>query len=85
MSATLPPKAAPAAAPVPLRHQPPRPGQVFLSITQICQRYGVHRATFYRWVHERGFPRPVAFSPSCARVPLAEIEAWEQAQLAGRG
>jgi len=61
----------------PLRRQPPSPGQVFLSIPQVCQRYAIHRATVYRWMSDRGFPQPVQFSPSCARVPLAEVEKWE--------
>lgn len=84
MSST--PETAPAAAPsIPLRRRPPGPGQVYLSIPQACSRYGIHRTTLYRWMSARGFPRAVQFSASCARVPLAEIEAWEQAQQQGRG
>ena len=79
------PDAVSAPAPIPLRRQPPGPGQVFLSIPQICQRYAVHRATVYRWMDGRGFPRPVQFSTSCVRVPLAEVEQWEADQQQGRG
>ena len=79
------PDAVSAAAPTPLRRQPPGPGQVFLSIPQICQRYAVHRATVYRWMDGRGFPRPVQFSPSCARIPLDEVLAWEQSHAQARG
>ena len=84
MSAT--PDAATAANPhTPLRRQPPSPGQVFLSIHQACARYAVHRTTLYRWMGTRGFPRPLQFSTSCARIPLAAIESWEATQQqAGR-
>lgn len=84
MSNATPQTATPAVR-KPLKHRAPRPGQQFLSIPQVCQRYGIHGATAYRWMQERGFPLPVRFSSSCARIPLDEIEAWEQAQRSVRG
>ncbi|WP_051246015.1 AlpA family phage regulatory protein [Thioalkalivibrio sp. ALE19] len=86
MSNATPQTAALADRNAPLKHHSTPPaGQPFLSIPQVCQRYGIHRATAYRWMQERSFPRPVRFSASCARVPLDEIEAWEQAQRSVRG
>lgn len=69
----------------PSRLSPPQDGQVFLSLPQICRRYAVHRATVYRWMDQRGFPRPLHISSACARVPLDEIEKWEQTQRRSRG
>jgi len=63
----------------------PKAGQVFLSIPQACARYGITRATYYRWLNARGFPRPIRFSSSCARIPLAAIEQWEAEQQQARG
>jgi predicted DNA-binding transcriptional regulator AlpA len=79
------PETVPAAPPAPLRRRDPLPGQKYLSIAQVCARFSIHRATAYRWMNERHFPRPVQFSPSCSRIPLTEIESWEQEQLSARG
>lgn len=80
------PAAAPAAEPrAPMNRRTPSPGQVYLSLSQASQRYPVHQKTLYRWMQTRGYPRPVQFSSSCARIPLAEIEAWEAEQEQARG
>lgn len=50
----------------------------FLSDIQIAARYGVHRATVWRWTHsDPEFPQPVKLSPQCTRWKLSKIEAWE--------
>ena len=73
-----------AAPTTPLSRRTPSPGQVFLSIPQVYARYGIHRTTLYRWMQVRGFPRPIQFSSSCARIPLAAIEQWEAEQKQAR-
>lgn len=50
----------------------------FLSDVQVASRYGVHRATPWRWVKsDPTFPKPVSLTPGCTRWRLSEIEAWE--------
>ncbi len=52
----------------------------FLSDSQLAGRYGVHRATLWRWAQTGKFPKPVRLSPGCTRWKLSEIEAWEAAR-----
>ena len=53
----------------------------YLSDLQISARFGVHRATPWRWAkHNPDFPKPVSLTPGCARWKLSEIEAWEQSK-----
>ncbi|WP_249976058.1 helix-turn-helix transcriptional regulator [Vreelandella olivaria] len=35
-----------------------KPGNEFLSAEQAANRYGVHRASIYRWAKEGDFPTP---------------------------
>jgi prophage regulatory protein len=50
----------------------------FLSDNQIAIRYGVHRATIWRWANmDPDFPKPVKLSAQCTRWKLSQIEAWE--------
>ena len=52
--------------------------ETYLSDTQLSQRYGVHRATPWRWAKtDPNFPKPVKLSSQCSRWKLSEIEAWE--------
>ena len=53
----------------------------YLRDTQLAERYGVSRATIWRWHRDRpDMPRVVRLSPGCVRWVLAEIEAWEQSK-----
>ncbi len=54
------------------------------SDTQIAAKYGVSRATIWRWVSAGKFPAPVKLSPGCTRWRLADVEAWEAKQEGGR-
>lgn len=55
--------------------------ETYLSDAQLSARYGVHRATPWRWVKtDATFPKPVKLSPQCSRWKLSEIEAWETAR-----
>lgn len=52
--------------------------ETYLSDTNLAARYGVHRATPWRWAKtDETFPKPVKLSPQCSRWKLSEIEAWE--------
>jgi predicted DNA-binding transcriptional regulator AlpA len=50
----------------------------FLSRDEICRRWGISRATSYRYSREGFLPKPVRLGPGAARWPLAEIEALER-------
>ena len=55
--------------------------ETYLTDAQLGARYGVHRATPWRWVKTLpDFPQPVKLSPQCSRWKLSEIEAWEAAR-----
>ena len=58
-----------------------RPVQ-FVSDDFLADRYQKSRGTIWRWARERvaGFPQPVKIGPT-TRWNLADIEAWEAAQL----
>ena len=43
---------------------------------QLADRFGVARATIWRWVHTNGFPLPVHLSASCTRWRIDDVEAW---------
>ncbi|RHZ95342.1 AlpA family phage regulatory protein [Cereibacter sphaeroides] len=57
---------------------------LYLTDKQVAERYGVSRATIWRWVKTGTFPRPVTFSPGCVRWSEAEVLAWEAKRLAER-
>jgi predicted DNA-binding transcriptional regulator AlpA len=51
----------------------------YTSDTQLAARYGVHRATIWRWTNtDPQFPQPVKLSAQCTRWRVSQIEAWEQ-------
>jgi prophage regulatory protein len=59
------------------------PPELFLNDAQVAARYGVNRATPWRWAKSRpDFPKPICLSPGCTRWKLSEIEAWEATQTA---
>ncbi len=58
---------------------------VYLTDVQVAARYGVHRATPWRWVKtDLSFPKPVKLSAQCSRWRLSDIEAWEMLRSQGR-
>jgi prophage regulatory protein len=58
---------------------------MFLSDRQVAARYGVARATPWRWVKsDSTFPRPVELSPGCTRWKLEDLVAWEAEKLSLR-
>ena len=58
---------------------------VYLSDRDLAERYKASRATIWRWVSKRGFPKPVRFSPGCTRWNLDEIESWESRRAHSTG
>ncbi|MHB8353808.1 MAG: helix-turn-helix transcriptional regulator [Burkholderiales bacterium] len=50
---------------------------MYLSDRQLADRFGVSRATIWRWARNSDFPQPVQLSPSCTRWLLSDIEVWE--------
>jgi prophage regulatory protein len=54
----------------------------YLSDKEVADRYGVGRATPWRWVKEVGFPPPIKFSAGCSRWNLLAIVDWEKRQAA---
>ncbi len=62
----------------------------FLSINEVCQRYGISRTTFYRMLASStsGLRSIVVRIPpprGRVRVPLVEFEAWLRRRTSGRG
>ena len=52
----------------------------FISVDAVAQRFGVSRATIWRWAQKRNFPQPKKLSPGCSRWKLSDVEAWEEKQ-----
>ena len=57
--------------------------QIFLTDNQVAQRYGVKRASIWRWLKDRDFPKPVKLSPGCTRWQLSALMDWEQSREVG--
>ena len=55
---------------------------IYLTDKQIAKRYGVGRATPWRWVKTRNFPKPIKLSPGCSRWKDSDIQKWEAEQSA---
>lgn len=53
----------------------------YLQDTHVAERYGVSRATPWRWLKtDSTFPKPVPLSPGCSRWRLKDLEAWERSK-----
>lgn len=57
----------------------------YLSRAELCRRWGISRATSYRYEREGYIPKPVRFGPGATRFPLAEIERVEAQAAKDRG
>lgn len=49
---------------------------------QIADRFGVHRATVWRWVQRGEFPKPVRLTAGITRWLVTDVEAFEERQRA---
>lgn len=56
----------------------------YLSDKQVAARFGVARATPWRWVERGTFPAPIKLTPGCTRWRLSDVEAWEMAKGVAR-
>lgn len=63
------------------RHTIAEPKSIYLSDSQIANRFGVSRQTTWRWAAtDPTFPKPIKLSAGCTRFKLSELEAWESAK-----
>jgi len=54
------------------------PTPAWLSAAQCAVRYGVTKATIWRWAgNKSGFPRPRRLGSNCSRWKLEELVEWE--------
>lgn len=68
---------------MPTASTPTATPRVFVRDTDLATRYGVHRATIWRWSTKGKLPPPVQLSIGTTRWSLAEVEAVE-AKLAAK-
>jgi prophage regulatory protein len=63
------------------RPKPPaeKAAPLFASVEQCANRYGVSRATIWRWVSQGNFPSPTKLSAGCTRWDMKAIELHESA------
>lgn len=55
----------------------------FMKSKEIQNQFGISKSTLYRWVNERGFPKPIKFGSGVARWDKNEVELWVQGHLNG--
>lgn len=55
--------------------------QQFITDRDVAARYGIGRATVWRWISVGDFPPPLKLSPKCARWTLSMLEQWEQSRI----
>lgn len=48
--------------------------QTYLNDDQLAERYGVSRATIWRWTSKGILPKPIKFTKSCTRWRKDQIE-----------
>ena len=60
----------------------------YLGVPAVARRYGLHVNTIYNEINEGRLPAVKFGAPGskrpAIRVPVAALEAWEQAQLGGK-
>lgn len=61
------------------------PTPVFCQDKTVAERYGVSRATIWRWAAEGRIPKPIKLSPGCVRWNLKSLEEFEQKQAQQSG
>lgn len=58
----------------------PNENTVYVSDTQLAERYSVSRSTIWRWTGRGILPAPVRLSSCCTRWQIADIEARDAAR-----
>ena len=56
---------------------------LYLSDLQLADRYGVHRATIWRWAQAGTFPKPIQLTTGTTRWKLRDVEYHEQQREKG--
>lgn len=69
-----------------MAHQSQRAQPVvkFVDAKHVAARYGVSRATAWRWVRAGALPAPIRLSGGATRWRLSDLEAFEQRLDAGK-
>lgn len=55
-----------------------KPDQLYLTVDQVAQRYGVSTDTIWRWARNGSFPKARRVGPNVTRWRLSDLEAHEQ-------
>lgn len=43
---------------------------------ELCELFGIHRGTLYRWMAKRGFPPQIQVGPRFSRWRESDVRAW---------
>ena len=54
----------------------------YLSDSQVADRYGLHRATVWRWAKKGHLPQPIQLTEGTTRWKLEDIERFEEERKA---
>ena len=54
---------------------------IYLTDRQVAKRFGVSRASIWRWMKEEGFPTPLRLTAGCTRWRLEDVEKWESSRV----
>ena len=49
-----------------------------LQVSTVQALTGLSRATIYRWIKTKGFPKPVNLGPGCVRWKAGTVREWMQ-------
>ena len=59
-------------------------GKRYLTVDEVAMRFGVSRATIWRWTRRGYFPEPVRFSKRVTRWSISDLAAYEAQHGHGR-
>lgn len=54
-----------------------KPIEIYLTLAQITQRFGISHTTVYRWIRDRNFPQRIQLGANTIRWRKSEVDAWE--------
>jgi prophage regulatory protein len=55
----------------------------YVTDLQLAERYGVHRATIWRWSQTGHFPKPIQITPGTTRWKLEDVERHDREREQG--
>lgn len=53
---------------------------IYVSDIQVANRFGVSRASIWRWAKIGDFPKPVKLSPGCSRWKVEDVQKWAESR-----